>query len=428
MIWPSPERILWLYKRWQPLYDVIKSTVYPSVEFMQGIPLDLDQDSFIHPRTRNLVILDDLMSTASKDSRINELFTEGSHHRNLSVIAINQNLYYNKDPTQRRNCHYMVLFNNPVDKQQIMTLSRQMYPENSQHLLRHFKEATSKPYGYLLVDLKPTTPEHLRMRTDIMNSIKPKSSEEISHFRENRHNIQTYEKSVRPLAENPQLCQTTIAQPHNNEIESEDMPSCDDCGIVFENMHDLQRHIKTWCPENLSLKRKRDDKEIQEDQPPQKWIPFEPEEKEEDKENQEDDVFNHLMKMAKEDNEKLWDRKYDKYIKKGLSREDARIQTEEKMNSLDQKQFAKKYGQLILYILQLQNGSIHANVMDDVRDFLSEGYSERKAIRTALNKNRHVLEEMWDTESEMETDEVSESEDEESQNDDSDSDELEEEA
>lgn len=98
------------------------------------------------------------------------------------------------------------------------------------------------------------------------------------------------------------------------------------------------------------------------------------------------------------------------------------------MNSLDQKQFAKKYGQLILYILQLQNGSIHANVMDDVRDFLSEGYSERKAIRTALNKNRHVLEEMWDTESEMETDEVSESEDEESQNDDSDSDELEEEA
>lgn len=158
MIWPSPERILWLYKRWEPLYDVIKSTVYPSVEFMQGIPLDLDQDSFIHHRTRNLVILDDLMSTASKDSRINELFMEGSHHRNLSVIAINQNLYYNKDPTQRRNCHYMVLFNNPVDKQQIMTLSRQMYPENSQHLLRHFKEATSKPYGYLLVDLKPTTP------------------------------------------------------------------------------------------------------------------------------------------------------------------------------------------------------------------------------------------------------------------------------
>lgn len=70
---PAPERILWLYKRWQHLYDIIKSTVYPPVEFIQGIPLDLEQDSFIDPRTRNLVILDDLMSTASKDSRVNEL-------------------------------------------------------------------------------------------------------------------------------------------------------------------------------------------------------------------------------------------------------------------------------------------------------------------------------------------------------------------
>lgn len=33
----------------------------------------------------------------------------------------------------------MVLFNKPVDKQQIMTLFRQMYPENSQHLLRPLK-------------------------------------------------------------------------------------------------------------------------------------------------------------------------------------------------------------------------------------------------------------------------------------------------
>ncbi|CAC5424530.1 unnamed protein product [Mytilus coruscus] len=32
-----------------------------------------------------MIILDDLMSTSAKDSRINDLFTEGSRHRNLSV-------------------------------------------------------------------------------------------------------------------------------------------------------------------------------------------------------------------------------------------------------------------------------------------------------------------------------------------------------
>ena len=109
------------------------------------------------------------MSTAAKDSRVNELFTEGSHHRNLSVIAINQNLYFNKDPTQRRNCHYLVMFNNPVDQQQVMTLARQMYPGNPQNLLKHFQEATSRPYGYLVIDLKPFTPEHLRMRTNVFD-------------------------------------------------------------------------------------------------------------------------------------------------------------------------------------------------------------------------------------------------------------------
>ena len=109
------------------MYDEIKTTVFPKVEFIQGIPLDLDKDTFINPKIKNLIILDDLISTASKDPRITELFTEGSHHRNLSVVAINQNLYYNKDATQRRNCHYLILFNNPVDKLLVMTLSRQMY-------------------------------------------------------------------------------------------------------------------------------------------------------------------------------------------------------------------------------------------------------------------------------------------------------------
>lgn len=33
------------------------------------------------------------------------------------------------------------------------------------------------------------------------------------------------------------------------------MASCDDCGLVFDSTHDLQRHIKTWCPENENRKR-----------------------------------------------------------------------------------------------------------------------------------------------------------------------------
>ena len=157
LVYPKPERIVWLYKRWQPLYNELKTTVYPPIEFHRGIPDNLEEDEYLDPRKRNLIVLDNLMSMASKDRRVTDLFTEGSHHRNLSVISLNQNLYYSKDPTQRRNCHYMVLFNNPVDQRPMMTLARQMYPHNSDVFARVFHEAISNPHGYLLVDLKLNT-------------------------------------------------------------------------------------------------------------------------------------------------------------------------------------------------------------------------------------------------------------------------------
>lgn len=122
---------------------------------------------FLNPQTKNLMILDNKMSSASRNPRINELFTEGSHHRNFSVNAINLNVFYNKDPTQRRNFHYLVLFKNPTDQQHVMTLARQMYPDNSQHLMIHFEEATEKNFVYLLIDLKPTMTISMRLRTDM---------------------------------------------------------------------------------------------------------------------------------------------------------------------------------------------------------------------------------------------------------------------
>ena len=66
------------------------------------------------------------------------------------------------------------------------------------------------------------------------------------------------------------------------------------------------------------------------------------------------------------------------------------------MHTNDIKQFLNNYGTLIQYILQLKHGSIHASVMADVNHFLSEGYDEERSIRMALNKSRHLLEEMWD--------------------------------
>ena len=172
MIQPPPERIIFMYKRWQPLYEDMYEVVSPKVEFIPEIPRDLDSDDYIDPNTRNIIIIDDLMTTASKDRRITNLFCEGSHHRNLSVVSLNQNLYFGQDPTQRRNTQYMVLFKNPIDKLPVMTLAKQMYPTQTGQLIKPFEEATQKPYGHIVIDLKLHTSEDARLRANIFDTNK----------------------------------------------------------------------------------------------------------------------------------------------------------------------------------------------------------------------------------------------------------------
>ena len=68
------------------------------------------------------------------------------------------------------NSHYIILFKNPRDRLQISTLARQMYPGQSQFLIEAFQDATKEAYGYLVIDLKPTTADKLRIRTGILPS------------------------------------------------------------------------------------------------------------------------------------------------------------------------------------------------------------------------------------------------------------------
>ena len=65
-IQPTLQRISWLYKRWQLLYDEIQKTVTPRVECVQGIPIDLEKYSYIDPAVRNWIVLDDLMGQRQK--------------------------------------------------------------------------------------------------------------------------------------------------------------------------------------------------------------------------------------------------------------------------------------------------------------------------------------------------------------------------
>ena len=63
------------------------------------------------------------------------------------------------------NSHYLVLFKNARDASQVANLARQMYSGKSAYMIEAFKNATSAPYGYLLIDLKQETDDKFRLST-----------------------------------------------------------------------------------------------------------------------------------------------------------------------------------------------------------------------------------------------------------------------
>ena len=142
----------------------------PNIEFVKGIPTALEQDFYFDVNKRNLIVFDDQMIDASKDKRIVNLFTSGSHHRNLSVIYIVQNLFHQEKGSRSisLNSHYLVLFKNPRDKLQILPLARQMYPGQMDFFLNQYEEAVKRPFGYLLIDLKTITQDNCRLRTNVL--------------------------------------------------------------------------------------------------------------------------------------------------------------------------------------------------------------------------------------------------------------------
>ena len=49
-----------------------------------------------------------------------------------------------------------------------MTLAKQMYPGRTDFFLKQCEEAVRRPYGYLIIDLKTTTQDDCRPRTNVL--------------------------------------------------------------------------------------------------------------------------------------------------------------------------------------------------------------------------------------------------------------------
>ena len=159
------ERVLFYYGEWQEAYRTEYRVSNCQIEFREGLPNNSDYSGDNH--VKKLILIDDLMRESN--SVIMDLFTKGSHHKNISVIFITQNVFHQAKGMRdiHLNCNYLIVFKNMRDRSQILHLARQVYPEDPKFVQESYADATSPSYGYLLMDFKQSTPDEIRFRTQI---------------------------------------------------------------------------------------------------------------------------------------------------------------------------------------------------------------------------------------------------------------------
>ena len=162
---PGKLKVLWCYGQFQHTYTLPVENV--EIIYREGLIND-EELAILSPQ---LIVLDDLQNELVNNKELGDLFMKKSHHLNISTIVILQNVY--AQGSQMRNVslnsHYLVLFKNNRDEEQYARLGRQLSPGNKQFFGDLLNDVFSKPYGYLVVDCHPNSPNLIKYRTDIFS-------------------------------------------------------------------------------------------------------------------------------------------------------------------------------------------------------------------------------------------------------------------
>ena len=161
------QNVVYFYKEWQKSFNGAKNEglVQQWVNELPSCESIRDRVTLFKDRGGSIVVIDDFASQLNKDIIV--IFSVLSHHLNVTVLLLTQNLF-SKNPVFREislNSTYIILFKNPRDASQITSYAKQFSPGKINYIIDSFREATKRPYSYLLFDHHQSTPDTIRVRS-----------------------------------------------------------------------------------------------------------------------------------------------------------------------------------------------------------------------------------------------------------------------
>ena len=196
---PKFDKIYIFYQHSQPLYDAMQKET-ENLEFVQGVSFEFI-DSLKNNGTKYSLLFDDSCEEVCISKAFVDIATAG-RHRGLGKIYIGHNLFHQSKlgrDVELQNT-LIVLFKSPRDVMQVTTLGAQL--GLGSELVDWYRDATSVPFGPLLIDLSPRTDDRLRYCT---NSVSVPSKfyipERLKHLGtlDNEHTKSLYSPKV-PIA------------------------------------------------------------------------------------------------------------------------------------------------------------------------------------------------------------------------------------
>ena len=157
LVHPFPNNIYYMYKIRQPFMDQINN-----INFIEGLDFNA-----IDTNTPSMLVIDDLVLSTNKD--VAEMFILGSHHRQISIFFITQNLFPNCNlfRLMSTNSHYFVIFQNQRNFRQVMTLARQIFVgRDIKRITEAYKRASNTLRGFIVLSFSPLLPNELTVVTD----------------------------------------------------------------------------------------------------------------------------------------------------------------------------------------------------------------------------------------------------------------------
>lgn len=158
---------IYYYMHEQPLFKEAKNTDDEIKFISDSSDLEEELSSGSSPV---LLVLDDFIWQAlgDKNKFMCKLFTQLTHHLQISVVYQSQVLFAPKSRVLNLSTHYYCLFRS-FHRAQIGYFFRNLDPENYRFLLESYHASTdNKPYSHFMISHHPLDDDQMRFRDNII--------------------------------------------------------------------------------------------------------------------------------------------------------------------------------------------------------------------------------------------------------------------